>query len=106
MASNDHLGSVNEWGLDEFNEINRCSVIYGCLVTRISGLKESLDTDLSNCLGFSRNTLLSLTAICQLAVLELSQGKGRKMKPEVTQRDWLKPTKQHWAIRPRVAAPS
>lgn len=71
-------------GPDEFNEINRCSVIHGCLVTRISGLKESLDTDPSNCLAFSRDSLLSLTAIYQLAALELSQGKGRKMKPEVT----------------------
>lgn len=52
--------------------------------------KESLDTDPSNCLAFSRDSLLSLTVVYQLAALELSQGKGRKMKQEVTQHDWLK----------------
>lgn len=46
LASNDHLGNANELGPGEFNEINRCSVILGCLVTRSCWTKD-LGTDQS-----------------------------------------------------------
>lgn len=57
LTSNDHLGNSIELGPGKFNEINRCSVIPGHLLTRSLWTKEALGTDLSNCLAFFRHSL-------------------------------------------------